>query len=46
MEPAGSLRCSKESSTSPYPELDQSSPYFYPSMIQFNIMNPPTSWSS
>jgi hypothetical protein len=27
MEPEGSLRCSQESSTGPYPEPDQSSAY-------------------
>jgi hypothetical protein len=28
MEPEGSLPCSQEPSTGPYPELDQSSPYY------------------
>jgi hypothetical protein len=46
-ETKGSLPCSEEHSTSPYPEPDQSSPY-HPilSTIYFNIIHPSTSWSS
>jgi hypothetical protein len=43
MEPEGSLPCSQEPSTGPYPELDQSNPY-HP--INFNIIHPSTFWSS
>jgi hypothetical protein len=42
MEPKGSLLCSQEPSTGPYPEPDQSSL----SKIHFNIVHPPTSLSS
>jgi hypothetical protein len=47
MEPRGSLLCSQEPSTGPYPEPDQSSPY-HPilSKINFNIIHPPRSWFS
>jgi hypothetical protein len=48
MEPEDSLPCSQESSTGPYPEPDQSNPY-YPILSlsdQFSIAHPPTSWSS
>jgi hypothetical protein len=42
----GSLRCSQEASTGPYPDPDQSTPY-HPilSMIYFNIIHPLASWS-
>jgi hypothetical protein len=42
MEHEGSLQCSEESSTGPYPEPDESSPYypFYLSKIYFNIICP------
>jgi hypothetical protein len=33
MEPEGSLPCSQEPSTGPYPEPDQSTPYFLPSSL-------------
>jgi hypothetical protein len=50
MEPVGSLPCSQEPSTGPYPEPDQSNLYHpilsYLSKIHFNIVHPPTSWSS
>jgi hypothetical protein len=50
MEHEGSLPYSQEHSTSPYPEPDRSSPYqrilSYLSNNQFNIIHPPTSWSS
>jgi hypothetical protein len=45
MEPEGSLACSQEHSTGPYPEPAQSTPS-YLSMIHFNIVHPPTPWSS
>jgi hypothetical protein len=43
MESEGSLTCSQEPSTGPYPEPDQSSPY-HPilSKIHFIIIHPPT----
>jgi hypothetical protein len=46
-EPEGSSPCSREPSTGPYVEPDQSNPY-HPilSLIHFNIVHPPTSWSS
>jgi hypothetical protein len=47
MEPVGALLCSQELSNSPYPEPDQSSPHNpILSKIHFNIIHPPTSWSS
>jgi hypothetical protein len=42
MEPEGSLSCSQEPSTGPYPEPDQSNLL----SLHFNILHPPTSWSS
>jgi hypothetical protein len=47
MEPEGSLPCSQDPSTGPYPEPDRSSPY-HPNLskIHFKIIPPPTSWSS
>jgi hypothetical protein len=48
-EPKGSPPCSQEPSTGPYPDPVQSSPY-HPILslfkIHFNIVHPPTSWSS
>jgi hypothetical protein len=47
-EPEGSSPCSEKRSTGPYPEPFQISPYHpsYLSKIYFNIVHPPTSWSS
>jgi hypothetical protein len=47
MVPEGSLPCSQDLSTGPYPEPDESSP-FHPilSKIQLNIIHTSTSWSS
>jgi hypothetical protein len=47
MEPEGSLSWSREPSTGPYPEPDESNRY-HPilSKIHFNIIHPPTPWSS
>jgi hypothetical protein len=41
-EPEGSSPCSQEPSAGPYPEPVRS----YLSKIHFNIVHPPTSWSS
>jgi hypothetical protein len=43
MEPEGSLSCSQEPSTGPYPEPEQSNPYHpsYFSMNHFNIVHQP-----
>jgi hypothetical protein len=46
MEPEGSLLCSQEPSTGPYPEPDRSSPYHPILSLYFNIVHPPTSSSS
>jgi hypothetical protein len=40
MEPEGSLPCSQEPSTGPYPESDQSNPYYPILKIHFNIVHP------
>jgi hypothetical protein len=44
MEAEGSLQCSQEPSTGPYPEPIHTTPS-YLSKIHFNIVHPPTSWS-
>jgi hypothetical protein len=47
LEPEGSLPCSQGPSTGPYPKPDESSAYHHNlSKIHFNIIHPPTSWSS
>jgi hypothetical protein len=46
MEHVGSLPCAQELSTGPYPETDQSNPYHFILKVHFNIVHPPTSWSS
>jgi hypothetical protein len=47
MEPEDSWSCSQETSTGPFSEPDQSNPYHtILSKIHFNIVHPPTSWSS
>jgi hypothetical protein len=45
MKPEGSLPCSQEPSTCPYPEPHQSNSYHL-SKVHFNIVHPSTSWSS
>jgi hypothetical protein len=44
MEPEGSIQCSQEPSTGPYPKQHQSNPHHL-YKIHFNIVHPPTSWS-
>jgi hypothetical protein len=47
MEAKGSLPCSQEPSTGPYPQPNESSPYNpILSKIHFSIILQPTSWSS
>jgi hypothetical protein len=50
MEPEGSISYSQEPSTGPYPEPYQSNPHHpipsYLSKIHFDIVHPPSSWSS
>jgi hypothetical protein len=48
MEPEGSIPCSQEPSTGPYPEPYQSNPHhpILSTKIHFSIVHPPTSWSS
>jgi hypothetical protein len=45
MEPVGSLPCSQEPSTGPYPEPNQFNLY-HPILSKIHIVHPPTSWSS
>jgi hypothetical protein len=45
MEPECLLPCSQEPSTGPYPDPVHTTS-FYLSKIHFNIIQPPTSWSS
>jgi hypothetical protein len=45
LEPEGSIPCSQEPSTGPYPKPYQSTPSHL-SKIHFNIVHPPASWSS
>jgi hypothetical protein len=42
----GSSPCSQEPSTGPYPEPVRSSPYHPILSLHFNIVHPPTAWSS
>jgi hypothetical protein len=44
MEPEGSLPCSKEPSTGPYPEPDQSIPYHHILFLQDCISFRKTNW--
>jgi hypothetical protein len=49
MDPEGSLPCSQELSTGPYPEAVQSSPYqpiLSLSKIHLNVIDSIMSWSS